>query len=184
MPAGIDGMPYDTTEGPSGPSTGSRLLDPEARLQHARDLAWRALNRRDRTVAEVQRLLADKRVEPGLIDVVSSELTEQGYLDDARYARLFAEDRRRLDDWGRERIERKLTALGVPREHIDAALEERSDEEEDAAAVAYLRRRAPDPARTPAERDKQLRILLRRGFSAELAYSVVRRHAGDSAADD
>ena len=31
-----------------------RALDPETRLQHARDLAWRALNRRDHTVAELR----------------------------------------------------------------------------------------------------------------------------------
>ena len=71
------------------------------RLQHARDVAWTALNRRDHTVAELARTLARKRVEPAVIDaVVVGELCEQGYLDDARYAQRFAEDRRRLDGWG------------------------------------------------------------------------------------
>ncbi len=171
------------TEPAAGAQGASRLLDPEARLQHARDLAWRALNRRDRTVAEIQRLLAGKRVAPEEIEVVSRELAEQGYLDDGRYARMFAEDRRRLDDWGRDRIERRLTALGVASEHIAAALDARSDEEELEAAVAYLQRRAPEPARTPAERDRQLRLLLRRGYSPELAYAVVRRHAGGDAGE-
>jgi SOS response regulatory protein OraA/RecX len=56
-----------------------RLEDPEARVQHARDLAWRALNRRERTVAELARLLAAKRVEPTAIETVIAELREQGY---------------------------------------------------------------------------------------------------------
>jgi regulatory protein len=172
------------TEPAVGADGASRLLDPEARLQHARDLAWRALNRRDRTVAELQRLLAGKRVAPEEIEVVTREIAEQGYLDDGRYARMFAEDRRRLDGWGRERIERRLEALGVSREHIDAALDARSAEAELAAATAYLQRRAPDPARTPGERDRQLRLLLRRGYPAELAYTVVRRHAGVDAGID
>ena len=64
--------------------------DHATRLQHARDLAWTALNRRERTVAEMARLLAGKRVEPALIDAVVGELCEQGYLDDARYARRYA----------------------------------------------------------------------------------------------
>ena len=86
--------------------------DPEVRLQHARDVAWTALNRRDHTVAELARTLARKRVEPAVIDAVVGELCEQGYLDDARYAHRFADDRRRLDGWGAERIERRLREVG------------------------------------------------------------------------
>jgi regulatory protein len=166
-----------------GPATGNRLLDPEARLQHARDVAWRALNRRDRTAAEIRGVLESKRVEPELAEHVLRELVEHGYVDDARYARMFAEDRRRLDGWGRERIERRLVALGVAAEHVAAALDARGREEEFEAAMEHLRRRAPDPARTLAERDRQLRLLLRRGYAAELAYEAVRRHAGAGADD-
>src|SRR3954447_21954809 len=111
-----------------------RLEDPEVRLQHARDLAWRALNRRERTEAEMARLLAGKRVEPSAIEAVLAELREQGYLDDASYAQRFAEDRRRLDAWGADRIERKLHALGVDRELIAAALAEQDRATEMAAA--------------------------------------------------
>src|SRR3954467_4994018 len=96
-------------------TAGARLLDPEMRVQHARDLAWKALNRRERTVAEMARLLAGKRVEPAVIDTVVGELCEQGYLDDASFAQRFAEDRRRLDRWGAERIERRLRGLGTGR---------------------------------------------------------------------
>jgi regulatory protein len=167
----------DSEDGAAGPATGSRLLDPEARLQHARDVAWRALNRRDRTVAELGRIMADKRVEPELIQRVVGEIAERGFVDDARYARMFAEDRRRLDAWGAERIERRLLALGVDREHIDAALAAQDGDAEREAALEYLRRRAPEPATTPRERDRQLRLLVRRGYAGEVAYEVVRRHA-------
>jgi regulatory protein len=155
-----------------------RALDPEARLQHARDIAWRALNRRDRTVAEVARTLAAKRVEPAAIETVVGELCEQGYLDDARYARRFAEDRRRLDGWGAERIERRLRALGVEDELIAAAVGEQDPGAELEAALAILRRRFPDPPATPRERDRALGALLRKGYELELAHDAVRRHAG------
>ena len=167
----------------AGPATGSRLLDPEARLQHARDVAWRSLNRRERTTTELARIMADKRVETELIHQVIEEIAGQGYVDDARYARTFAEDRRRLDAWGAERIERRLLALGVAREHIDAALADKDAADEREAAMAFLRRRSPEPATTPQERDRQLRLLLRRGYAAELAYEVVRRHAGAGVED-
>ena len=47
---------------------------------------------------------------------------EGRYVDDAGFARRFAEDRRNLDGWGNERIERRLVELGVDREHVRAAL--------------------------------------------------------------
>jgi regulatory protein len=155
-----------------------RLEDPQARLQHARDLAWHALNRRERTATEMARLLAGKRVEPSAIDTVVCELREQGYLDDASYARRFAEDRRSLDAWGADRIERKLLSLGVARELIDAALADHSHEEELAAACGLLARRFPAPPETPRERDRALGVLVRKGYDLELAYDALRRHAG------
>lgn len=155
-----------------------RSRDPETRLQHARDLAWRALNRRDHTVAELARILARKRVEPAVIDVVLGELCEQGYLDDARFATRFAEDRRRLDGWGSERIERGLRALGVDAELIAAAVSSQSPDTELEAAVALLNRRFPQPPATPRDCERALGLLLRKGYELELAHDAIRRHAG------
>lgn len=157
--------------------TVERLLDPEARLQHARDIAWRALNRRDRTVSEVRDILAGKRVEPREIDAVITELSDGGYLDDAGYAERFAEDRRRLDSWGAERIERRLVALGVASEHIAAAVGRQDRDSELMAAVSLLRRRFPSPLQDDRDRSRGLGVLLRRGYDADTAYEAVRRHA-------
>ena len=155
-----------------------RLDDPEARLQHARDVAWKALNRRERTVAELARHLAGKRVEPSAIETVLAELSEQGYLDDAGYAQRFAEDRRRLDAWGAERIERKLLSLGVDREIVAAVVGEQDHTGEMEAALEILARRFPQPPQTPRERDRALGVLVRKGYELELAYDALRRHAG------
>jgi regulatory protein len=153
------------------------------RVQHARDLAWRALNRRDRTIAEMARLLAGKRVEPGVIDQVVGELIEQGYLDDARYAQRFAEDRRRLDGWGAERIERRLRALGVDAGSLDAAVAGQDHADEMGAAVALLRRRFPVPPSTPRDCERALGMLIRKGYELELAHDALRRHADVSELD-
>jgi regulatory protein len=155
-----------------------RAVEPEVRLQHARDLAWQALNRRDRTVAELARTMAAKRVEPHAIEVVVRELCEQGYLDDARYAHRYAEDRRRLDGWGAERIERRLRALGVDEELIATAVAEDQPGDELEAALALLRRRFPDPPETPRDCRRALGVLVRKGYEFELAHDALRRHAG------
>ena len=76
--------------------------------ERAVELAYRAVGQRERTVAELRTFLERKRVEPEAIDEAVAELTEAGLLDDARYARRFAEDKRELERWGSERIARDL----------------------------------------------------------------------------
>ena len=157
---------------------GERRGDSEARVEHARALAWRALNRRDRTELELRGILAEKRVAPGEANVVLGELLDGGFVDDARFAQRFAEDRRRLDAWGAERIERRLRALGVAPEHAAAALGEQDPGAELEAAIALLRRRVPAVPATPRERDRALGMLVRKGYEVELAYDALRRYAG------
>jgi regulatory protein len=157
---------------------GERLADPEARLERARALAWRALNRRDRTELELRGILAEKRVAPDEAAVVVAELAGGGFIDDAAFAQRFAEDRRRLDAWGAERIERRLRALGVAPEHVAAALGERDHDSELEAALALLRRRVPAVPATPRERDRALGMLVRKGYELELAHDALRRYAG------
>ena len=140
----------------------------------ALDLAYRYLGQRDRTVAEMRRYLEGKRVDPAAITTTVAELREQGYLDDARYAHRFAEDRRALDDWGAERIERKLLALGVDRALVEAALGDQQAEDELDAAVALLRRRFPTPPANDRERNRALGVLLRKGYESGLAHEAVR----------
>jgi regulatory protein len=151
------------------------------RLQHALDLAFRFLGHRDRTVAEVRERLNAEGIEPPVVDGAVDELHHLGYLDDARYAQRFAEDRRTIDAWGAERIERRLLALGVEPALIAAALDERGAGEELEAALAVLRRRF---ARAPADdrgRDRALGLLVRKGYELELAYDAVRAFERDAA---
>jgi regulatory protein len=155
----------------------------EERLERGRDVAWRALGRRDRTVAEIVRTLAAKRIEPAVVETVVGELQALGYLDDERFAHRFAEDRRSLDGWGSERIERRLRALGVDGELVAAAIGAREPGEELEAAVALLRRRFPDPPATPRDCERALAVLVRKGYELELAHDALRRHAGVVASD-
>jgi regulatory protein len=155
-----------------------RLADPATRLQHARDLAWAALNRREHTRAELIRLLERKRCAPDEIATVMAELIEGGWVDDAGYARRFAEDRRNLDGWGAERIERRLRALGIEAEHVEAAVGARPATDERDAALALLRRRFPVPPDDARERNRALGVLVRKGYELELALDVLRRYCG------
>jgi regulatory protein len=151
----------------------------ELRRAQAFDVAWRRLAHRDRTEAEIVDAFLKARVEPELAEEVLGELREGGYVDDAQFARRFVEDRRRLDAWGSDRIERRLGELGVARELVRAALGGDGAHDELEAAVALLARRFPAPPSTPRERDRLLGVLVRKGYDLELAYDALRRFAAE-----
>lgn len=156
--------------------------DPAVRLQRTMDAAYRYLSRRDRTVSEMRRHLEERRFEPDEIEQAIEELLSHNYLDDARYARAYAEDRRALDGWGPDRIARRLAQAGVGPDDVEAALAGRGHEEELEAAVEVLRtklRVAPDDDRG---RERALGLLVRRGYELDMAYDAVRAFAREHAA--
>ena len=139
-------------------------------------VALAELDARARTEHELRVCLGRRGIGPDVVDDVVAALAADGLIDDAGYARRFAEDRRLLDRWGNERIARDLVRRGVERELVDEAIAGHSRDDELAVAVALLDRRFPLPFDGDRERDKAWRMLVRRGFDPELAYSAVRSH--------
>jgi regulatory protein len=142
------------------------------------ELAYRAISQRDRTVAEVRAFLERKRVEPGDIDHAVGELQAEGWLDDARFAQRFAEDKRHLEKWGGDRIGRDLARRGVPADLIEAALEGQDRAGALAAAGELLATKHPQGLPDDRARDRAWRLLVRKGYESDLAYDAVRTHAG------
>lgn len=144
--------------------------------QRALDLAYKALNRRDRTVVELRGYLEGKLVEPAAIDNAIAELEQGGFLDDARFAQRFAEDKRTLERWGAERIERELARRGVPPDLVETALAQQDREGELDSALALLAEKVREPPADDRARDRAWRMLVRKGYAPELAYDAVRAH--------
>src|SRR5436305_4952604 len=146
------------------------MPDDQERLQHALALAYRYLNRRERTTTEVRRHLERKAVDATSCEWALEVLTEEGSVGDARFARLFVQDKRELEEWGRERIRQGLLARGVDRELVEEALSEPApiedgDDQRPALdphqaeldrAVALLSRRFQVPPCERRERDRAL----------------------------
>jgi regulatory protein len=133
-------------------------------------------------VAELRKQPLKKGVEEEIVGAAIDELTTQGYVDDARFAQRYADDRRLLDGWGADRIERKLVEAGVPREHISAALAGFDHGSELDAAVETLRRRHREPPADDRERERALGFLVRKGYDLEVAYDAIRAVSRSEAA--
>jgi regulatory protein len=155
------------------------LVDP---FQHALGIALKYLNRRDRTVHEVRLRLERASIDEAVAGQVVDALIEQNLLDDARFARVFAEDKRELEQWGSERIERGLLSRGIERELVRETLAEMPDESELSRALSLLRRRFPAAPRNRRDRDRALGVLLRKGYDSELALDALAAHSRDAEA--
>jgi regulatory protein len=146
----------------------------------ARARAYSYLNRRERTVSEMRSYLERISVPPAEIEAVIAELVGDGYLDDVRYARVFAQDKRELESWGSERIARTLATRGVDRDLIAATVGGDPAQTERERAIEVLQRRFREPPTSERDRERALGILVRKGYESDVAYEAVRRwgHGG------
>jgi regulatory protein len=110
--------------------------------------------------------------EPELEEVVA-RLIEAGALDDERFAKRFAEDKRELRAWGSERIAEALRARGVEEGLIEGALAGESGEAAVGRAVEVLAGNGSEVG-DEASRARALSLLARRGYPLEVAYDAVR----------
>jgi regulatory protein len=156
----------------------------DAERRRALGIAWRALARRDHTVAELRTRLERRGLESTAAEAAVSELAEAGCLDDVAFARRFVDDRRRLDGWGEARIEHELLRRGVERDQVEHALTGRSAEAELEAARSVLASRVHEPLRDDRARARALGLLVRRGYASEIAHEAVRRYERSAASPE
>jgi len=143
------------------------------REQDAYELALRALSYKERTESELRTWLAEREVAEVEIEEVIALLMEAGAIDDAAFARRYAEDKRNLAGWGPDRIAKALEGRGIAREHVEAVLGGDDEEAQLERAVGLLGDRGL-ACESERERERALRLLVRRGYPLELAYEVVR----------
>jgi regulatory protein len=144
-------------------------------------LARKAWTRRD-LAARLRR----RGAPPEIAQAVVADLEARGYVDDAAFARWWAEARARGRRIGSRRLGGELRARGIPRALADAAVASAFEAvPEPERALEAARRRLPAlrrgaPARLPARlRD----YLLRRGYPAATVMAVVTQLLGARADD-
>lgn len=147
--------------------------------QQALDIAYKYVSQRERTERQLRDKLAAKDCAPAAINAAVKELRRYGFVDDARYAKLFAEDKRRLQGWGERRIRMQLVRDGIARDVIDGLF---ADDEAALAAPSeldvaldLLARKRPDLT-DPKVKARMAGMLARRGIASATVYSALRQH--------
>jgi len=152
-----------------------RLLSAEA-MQQALDTALAFLSYRPRSESEVRRNLSSKKIPEPLIDEVLARLRASGLIDDAAFARYWAENRETFSPRGQRLLKAELRQKGISPDTIAETLEA---SEVDELSGAY--RVAEKKARSLRNLDKRTfwqRLsahLARRGFDYEVIHEVVSR---------
>lgn len=164
----------------------TRVYDEDSLYEYA----VQALGRRMRTVAELKRLLRQKRIMGApdtVIDAIIARLKEQRYLNDTQYATLYSSSRKDGDKFGQRRVETDLMSKGVHKDVIAKTVGETYagvDEEE--LARDYLRRkRIPEPSspkrgdqasykKSQKETAKVFRWLVRAGFRTATVVKILK----------
>ncbi len=145
-----------------------RKLCSESDLYNA---ALRALMRRAHSVYEMRQALERRAEDKSLVKKIIERLKSAGLIDDARYAKQFARQRTESRKQGKFRIARDLRARGIPDRHIEAALNEISQETDEAALIRKRIERKMKLLRGEID-DRKIaslyRSLLRAGFPSDL----------------
>ena len=160
--------------------------NPVLGIEQLYETAIRALARRARSSAEVRALLAKRKVGKADIEAVLHRLKENGYLDDARFARAFVASRieNRLE--GKVRVRRELAARRVKPELADEAVRSGYEEVDETQLLRrYLARKLRvskplDPstalgAGKPSAVQSLFRRLLRAGFRSDTIVGELKR---------
>lgn len=159
----------------------------------AMEIAVRFLAPRPRTRWEVERRLRRAGAAAEVVETTLDRLVELGYVDDAAFARWWADQRDRHAPRGRRLIEAELRRGGVPREVIERFREEHASPErapEDAGLPGSEEERARDALAghlrgrpLPTDMKARARIgmfLVRRGFDPDTVRAALRDAGADA----
>jgi regulatory protein len=159
-------------------TSGSPTEDP---LQKARTKALRLLQIRPRTKAELCRRLAQDGFGETIQHAVVQELERKGLVDDVKFARYYATQAALTPSKGPRAILKRLVALGVDRrvalEAVQAALGH-EEELKQARALAIKHGVHLKGLDRSVIRRRLFGLLIRRGFSSEVAMKVVHEMVG------
>lgn len=155
-------------------STEAGEHDAEA-ADRAEEALVRKLRSRSLSVSEARQVLRDRDLDRSGIDDVIDRFCERGYLNDALLAEHLVTSGVERKGQGRVALSRALAQRGIPRDVIDAALDELPDDDAD-RALEFARSKARSLARL--DFDTALRRLVgqlaRRGYGGSVAMTAAR----------
>lgn len=135
----------------------------------------------ERTQQEVRKRLAELEVEGDEAEEMIAWLIENNYLNEERFARIFAGSKFRQKRWGRLKIRQELKMRGVSEYCLKAGMSEIDDEDYLQTLTDLLEKKAkeikePNPIK---RKQKLLSYALSKGFESDLVFDLIGRFASN-----
>ena len=148
---------------------GNKMTDP---LEKVKKDALRLLSFRARSTQELRLRLARKNHGKALVEEAIEYFTRQGFLDDEKFAKLYAMSRLQSRPSGKKQIAFDLQSKGVSRAAVDRALGSLEDFDEKQMALELALRRQKSMRSVPDQTAKTrlYGLLKRRGFGSEAVF--------------
>ena len=129
----------------------------------------------DRSSFEVSQKLKDWGVAAERIPKIIESLIKDKFIDDKRYAEIFAGSKFRLKKWGRNKISYELRLKKIPQPFISEALETIDETQYAETIQALITQKTKEVKDTDAYRRKQkiARYVISKGFEAELVFGML-----------
>jgi regulatory protein len=143
--------------------------------------ALQMIGRRPRSTKEVKVKLQHKGYEMPMIDQVTAQLQEQGYIDDGQFAKLWTEQRIYSQKKGRRWVQMELSQKGLSKESISEAMGAINSEDELQMATEVARKKWG--TESGEEWDKRRRLtafLLRRGYPNDIVKQAIKQVTGEA----
>lgn len=135
-------------------------------LEKALNIIAGQCSKKEHCSKEVREKLRKWELAEEAIEKIMTFLFKHQFVDDARYARIYAEDKFRFNHWGKQKIAQMLHYKGISPEMITDALEILNNAAYTESCLNILEQKLKSlPALPPYElRGKLTRFALSRGF--------------------
>lgn len=129
----------------------------------------------ERCHLEVRNKLKDMGMIPEVIDIIVTTLIRHDYLNESRFAKMYAQGKFKAKSWGKVRITNELKKREISKFNIDTALNEISDEEYKIALNSLAEKRCSQISESNKykKRKKIADYMLYRGWESYLVYEKV-----------
>lgn len=146
-------------------------------LKEATQKLMRFCTYRERCHKEVKSKLFDLNIHPNDQEEIIVKLIQHGFLNEERFAKIFAYDKFHLQKWGKYRIERELKFREISDYLIKKGLEEIDEEEYQKTFQELLNKKVKTTKeKNPLKKKKKIAdFLLRKGFESTLVYESLQK---------
>ncbi len=145
------------------------MTPPDYLLQKARNFCAY----QERSLYDVKQKLEQWKASEETIEEIISKLKEENFLDEERFAKVFAVGKLRNNKWGKNKIIHYLVQKKVPDLYIQIGLEEIDDEEYTNTLKVVLSSKKVAAKDEFIKKNMLAKYAIQKGFQPELVWKVI-----------